>query len=329
MSAIAPTATPKFIITISGGPHKGAQYKINSSQIYIGRSSENDISLEGDGRCSRKHLMLYFSPQGPVVKNLSQQNRLLVNGMEVTEQHLMPGDLISIGDTEMQFVTEMPKVPSVPEPPGSRTPAVGGTSEFNTSAFYGTGTQDHGISSSRQGGASKKNFYIIVGVVLALFAFLLMSEVQQLKDPGILTDKELSARIEDTIKETNAKRKELRKAGKTGRNYKIAQESYVAGFRDFEKGNYTSAIESFQACLSLFPQHHLCNRYLRLSLRKKQELIQFYMVQGRKYIDANQYRPCLTSFRNVMLLAPVKSSPIYKEARANFDHCRVHLEGRY
>ncbi|MCB0420843.1 MAG: FHA domain-containing protein [Bdellovibrionales bacterium] len=330
MNSLAPAATPSILLTVSAGPHKGAQYKINSQQIYIGRSTENDISLEKDSRCSRKHITIFFSPQGPIVQNLSEQNKLMVNGHEALEAPLMPGDVIQIGSTEISYTLQVPAVPSAPITQDQYL-----TSKEQASvapyqeAPYSPSSGGIHSSHSKRTADSKKNFYIIVGIVGALFLFLMMSDVKSKKDPGILTDEELSHRIEDTVSETIKKRNELKKSGKTQDSYKIAQESYVAGFRDYERGNYGSAIESFQACLSLFPSHNLCNRYLRLALRKKQELIQFYMVQGRKFIEANQFQPCLTSFRNVMLLSPIKTSSIYKEARANYEHCRVHLEDRY
>ena len=34
-----------------------------------------------------------------------------------------------------------------------------------------------------------------------------------------------------------------------------AQENYIKGFRDFKKGQYERALESFQACLALYPDH--------------------------------------------------------------------------
>jgi hypothetical protein len=103
----------------------------------------------------------------------------------------------------------------------------------------------------------------------------------------------------------------------------------VRGFRDYRKGQYERSMVSFQACLALNPEHVLCNRYIRLSQRKFDELVQNQVVLGRKYRDQNQYQACRASFRNVMVMVKDANSKIYQEAKANYDACNAFVEGRY
>ena len=108
-----------------------------------------------------------------------------------------------------------------------------------------------------------------------------------------------------------------------------AQENYVRGFRDYQKGQYERALFSFQACLALNPEHILCNRYLRLGQRKFDELVQSEMVLGMKYRDQNQYKACRSSFRNVMVMVKDANSQVFQQAKANYEACDALVEGRF
>ena len=126
-----------------------------------------------------------------------------------------------------------------------------------------------------------------------------------------------------------AAQKEMSKEKENVISYQQAQETYIKAFRDYRKGQYERALEQFQACLSLAPQHALCNRYLRLSQRKFNELIQQQMILGRKYRDQNQFKACLASYRNVMVMIKDSQNVTYKEAKTNYDYCHYMVEGRY
>ena len=112
-------------------------------------------------------------------------------------------------------------------------------------------------------------------------------------------------------------------------NARQAQENYVRGFRDYNGGQYERALISFQACLALNPEHTLCNRYLRLSQRKFNEVVQYHMVLGRSYRDQSQFKACRAAFRNVMVMVKDASSTTYKEAKANYEACNSFVEGRF
>ena len=95
-------------------------------------------------------------------------------------------------------------------------------------------------------------------------------------------------------------------------------------WRQFER-----ALEAFQACLALDPNHVLCNRYMRLSQRKFNEMIQYYVLLGRKYRDQNQFASCRSAFRNVMVMVKDANNETYKLAKANYEACNAFVEGRF
>src|SRR5205807_22920 len=76
----------------------------------------------------------------------------------------------------------------------------------------------------------------------------------------------------------------------TSKEEQQAQENLIKGLRDLRKGQYERAIEAFQACLSLVPDHGRCTRNLRQAQKKFDEMIEAHMVLGRKYMDQGLYR---------------------------------------
>lgn len=80
------------------------------SSYSIGRAKENDIVLN-DRRVSRKHAQIigdrgkykvidgYFE-NGEIKRSI---NRVFVNGMPSFEQILAPGDVVTIGETTLEF----------------------------------------------------------------------------------------------------------------------------------------------------------------------------------------------------------------------------------
>jgi tetratricopeptide (TPR) repeat protein len=174
-----------------------------------------------------------------------------------------------------------------------------------------------------------KGRIIMWGSVLAIIAWLLNSEVVKKKADPIKTSEQTDADIKEADKLRQTAETDRKKRVGTTTEIKQAQENYVKGFRDYKKGQYERAVEAFQACLSLYPDHILCNRYLRLAQKRFDEIIEVQMVLGRKYRDQGLYRECMNAFQNVMFMVKDFNSPRYKEAKANFEACNAFVEGRY
>ena len=330
MKQLASATAPKVLLSITGGPHKGSTYKINSNLITIGRSRDNDISLEKDPKISRKHFKIEFSPKGASIVNLAGKNPLYLNDKQIDNSAIVSGNVIIAGASTFHFEIKKEELPSIRQAGQDLSTHI----DPSLQAYSGVAPSSTRRSSRKSKGdadsAKKKRFYTIISIVFGLFLLLMMTDSKDKKPAeGILNDKELETRIESTIEATRKERQQLLKSGKLSSNFKLAQESYITGFRDYERGNFERAVQSFQACLSLYADHILCNRYLNLSQRKHQELIHYYMVQGRKHQSANQFKPCMNDYRNVMIMIKVKSNSLYNEALANFQFCKTRMEGRY
>ena len=351
----APSLSSQSKWTVLNGPMKGAIQEITRQAMVIGRSSECDIVIVNDPKCSRKHAKVELTSQGFEIQSLSASNALKVNGEPVQATLLQDGDVIGIGDTELRFNAALGVPPvardresSIRTQSGVRPVPMNSQAQSQAPVPAGWPLQMVPTNSAQpvspydysrpapppprrpSSGSNKGRFYLYGGVALVI-AFLFFGETPKKKPEITLRTAEQIDKDIEAAKKLQQSAEGLRRRNNQNPSFEMrqAQENYVKGFRDFRKGQYERALESFQACLSLAPDHVLCNRYLRLSQRKFDELIQYHMVLGRKYRDQEQYRACRASFRNVMVMVKDPGSTIYKEARANFEACNSFVEGNF
>lgn len=359
-------------IKVIKGPHKGASYKLVAGKVTIGRSSENDISLVDDDKCSRKQAVLSMGPNNSYsLKDLSNRASIKINNLTKIQSDLQDGDLIQFGSTVLQFehkpataistqslnnipspapfdplsTAHNPTSPSQnPQPlahvpiqePKKDLPELKSESPLNADpslnpAFsppYSTNIPP--TSSSPKKRKSPLKFKIILLALALIGAWLFFSD-----DPTNKTEKEDKLKTnlerEDEVKNlTELKEKEQEKRKKNlSPSYKNAQFAYVNGIRDYRKGVYNRAIESFRVCKTLYPQHELCPTYLKKAQVKNQQLIQAWMVAGRDYREKRRFVPCMSSFKNVMMALKDKQHITYKEALENYKICKIQHEDRY
>lgn len=309
MNAVVPSA--EFSIMVMNGPDKGIVYKLMGNSVSIGRGNDNDIVITNDPKCSRRHALIRLTTEGYIIEDVSGKNKMWVNGREVSSAALQSDTKFMVGNTELRFniggprqQTRLQVAPTNHLPPDARPRRPAQTSS----------------------GSPLTRRLILYGSVGAILYFLLSPSSKKADDTGLRSEQQIEAEIEVAKKlQESAEKKQI------GNNlpFEEAQGSYVRGFRDYKKGHFGSAMESFQACLSLYPEHVLCNRYLRLSQRRFNELVQYHMILGRKYREQNQYSACASAFRNVMMMVRDTNSTAYKEARANFDACSAFVEERF
>ena len=315
MGLLAKQDEVSFALVALNGPDKGSLFKLLSSEVYIGRSSENDISCEHDNKVSRRHAVLRLGKNGVEIRNVSERNELLVNGEAVGHAILQPRDIIQLGGTKLQF-----KVSGLKN--DSNAPAL---KDMSSAAAAGHSTAKSGFKPKQE---SKKNFYIISVVAVALLVWLLTSDTGSKKDPiEFRTSEDVSNQIEEKRMLVDEIRNERVKKGYDSAQFKQAQANYIKGFRDFQKGQYERAKDYFQTCLSLFPNHRLCQQYLAESNKKFGELVQYYLTLGREYFEKGQYGACKTAYTNVKVMIKDKASQAYQEADSGYAACLAKQRG--
>jgi tetratricopeptide (TPR) repeat protein len=313
-SALAQRPQVEFVLVVLTGSERGTQYKLVGQRASIGRGSDNDIVIKDDSKMSRNHAVIALTSKGAEIADVSERNKLLINGKEVSRAALTHGSIIQLGETKLQFkaLSHNSALEAVPD-----QPAGGGMTAEG---------KPRRMSRLRRPGKSSTNFYILVGIIAVAFVALLTSQNSSKIAGTLKTDESIDAEINDYKQIVEKNETERTRMGMNTRQYEEAQPNFIKGFRDYRKGQYGRAIESFQACLSLFPDHIQCNRYKNLSQKKFDELIQYHMILASKYMAQNQFSACKASYRNAMIMIKEPSNKIYLEAKAGFDACDS-LEG--
>lgn len=300
MNSLAPTPQISYTICALSGPEKGAVYKLVAGRVTLGRGSNNDICIKDDSRMSRNHAVITIKNNKVEVSDVSDHNKILINGTETKSCEIEPGTIIQLGDTKFQL-------------------RVGELTSISPNLRF----------KSRNTKASKLNFYILIGAVTVFFIWLFSSTVKQTEPTQIKDDRVFQTELDANRKIIEQTEVERKRSGVDTKQYEEAQPLYVKGFRDYRKGQYERAIESFQACLSLFPNHIQCQRSLRLSLKKFSELVQYHMILANKYRSQNQFAACMSSYRNVMVMMKNPNDKIYLEAKTGYDVCHALQGDRY
>lgn len=104
-SATAPKkpAAPAAKLVVLKGVKKGAEFSLGPGDSSVGRQNDNTIVIP-DISVSRKHVVLRSQGRGYLVIDQGSGNGTFVNGQPAEEQELHNGDVISLGDSELQFV---------------------------------------------------------------------------------------------------------------------------------------------------------------------------------------------------------------------------------
>jgi hypothetical protein len=84
----------------------GAEHVLDSAPLTVGRSSENDLPLEGDDFASARHARFEPRRDGVWVEDIGSTNGTFVNGDRLEQpRRLTPGDVIRIGETDLRLET--------------------------------------------------------------------------------------------------------------------------------------------------------------------------------------------------------------------------------
>ena len=89
-----------LLVSSQDGP--AVQFDLAGAVISIGRASDNDVILD-DLQVSRHHCQLKLQHGAYSLADLGSRNGSWVNGEQVSEVALGPGDMIRIGATEIEF----------------------------------------------------------------------------------------------------------------------------------------------------------------------------------------------------------------------------------
>ncbi len=213
--AAAPAAGQKLICT--AGPNAGTEYPLDGDEVVIGRSAENAIAIP-DTSVSRKHVLLRRTGNGWAASDMGSGNGTMVNNASIAEETVLNnGDVIAMGDTELQYVDEGATAESSRPAPARR----GGTGV--NAAVGGSGARRPVVRSSRarnqedpEAKAKKKKKMIQIGAVavVLLAGFVGFKIIQAKRDASLMQQQAAQARTMDEARIAAQKGKNLIREGK-------------------------------------------------------------------------------------------------------------------
>jgi hypothetical protein len=101
-AAGAPDSARRAYLLVSTRGSRPVRFDLGGPLIGIGRASDNDVIVD-DPMVSRHHCQLKLQHGAYGFADLGSRNGSTVNGQPVSQIALGPGDVIRIGDTEIEF----------------------------------------------------------------------------------------------------------------------------------------------------------------------------------------------------------------------------------
>jgi Protein of unknown function (DUF3662)/FHA domain len=98
----APASARNAYLLVSTHGGRPVRFDLGGPLISIGRASDNDVIVD-DPLVSRHHCQLKLQHGAYGFADLGSRNGSFVNGQPVSEVALGPGDVIRVGDTEIEF----------------------------------------------------------------------------------------------------------------------------------------------------------------------------------------------------------------------------------
>jgi hypothetical protein len=94
----------RLVVVDSSALPEGDVYGIDSTALTVGRSSDNDLPLDGDEFASAHHARFQPRRDGVYIEDVGSTNGTYVNGILLErDRRLVPGDVVRIGETDLRF----------------------------------------------------------------------------------------------------------------------------------------------------------------------------------------------------------------------------------
>lgn len=299
----------EFLIRIESGPDAGKVYRIFPPKIEIGRDPSLQIVVT-DPKSSRNQCSILIKDD-VILKDDSSKRTTLLNGQSISEHPLKPGDIISFGETKLQFLAKSIEKKKAP-------PKLSGNIE-----------QD---SLQLEKKSSRKKFHILIGILVLLGATLFFMD-----EPVKVVEEKLATRadLDKQIEESQEKQDAVKDLAKTKRKLKkrrylfSVEQHFIKGRRDLQTGHYGRALDSFGTTISSDNNHQVAQQYSRIAKKKRMDLIDTHIRDGVKYKEKVMYDRCVAELEKAMVLINNKKTQKYRVAKTQLEECQVLKSGGF
>jgi hypothetical protein len=90
-------------LVVEEGPHVGQQFNLKTLPAVVGRGPDSSIPLDADLNVSRRHAEMYEWNGMLRIRDLGSSHGTWINGEQVTDHSVAPGDRIGLGVTVLKL----------------------------------------------------------------------------------------------------------------------------------------------------------------------------------------------------------------------------------
>ena len=102
--SVAPPVGGRLVVQESPVLEEGDEFSVDSAPLTVGRTSQNDVAIDGDEFASARHVRFEPRRDGVWVHDLGSTNGTYVNGVRIDRpRKLVDGDVVRVGETELRF----------------------------------------------------------------------------------------------------------------------------------------------------------------------------------------------------------------------------------
>lgn len=308
------------------GHDRGSLFVLMAEKATLGRGDENDVVF-ADLRASRRHAELARLPSGTWrLKDLGSQNGVIWNGKVTREADLNAGDIITVGETAFEFVTDESGTKFLHTPAKNlpaeylagrevavAAPKASVAREVPSADFSGlAGVAGMGAAAGGNSGSAEKRKKILIGAVVLMGLWLFLDDAS--KKTGSPT-----AKVGDKSADKKDAERDLASylpAMPMTSALNSAETFFQAGFREFREKNYLRARVQFETALQISPAHGLARSYLQQSDQAIEIEVRQHLERGRRDLDAGKLKTARAHFEAVQrLLLRDPENPAFTEAK--------------
>ncbi len=310
------------------GKEVGAVYVLTGNSVTIGRGEDNDVILL-DLKASRRHAVMTLSQAGTWgIQDQGSANGILIRGRPVRESFLRAGDVLTIGETTLEFFTPDVGTRLLVAPPKDASKISEEQANFEAqrakiralAGLKGPAAAPPSLSSqplnrdplpgngaASAGKAPGSNRVLVYGVFLAVTAWFLLGEESsppKKPNPNPSAPPSAVSNLAQYLPQSNGS--ELGKA---------SEQFFKAGFREFRERNYLRAKQNFETVLQMEPDHPMARLYLSNCDQEIEAAVKGYLSNAAKQIESGKLKQAKGNLEAVKrLLYRDQTNPAFQEA---------------
>lgn len=287
------------------GTSKGQIFYINEGRITIGRHESADIQI-ADAKMSRVHAEIIRSKNKCIVTDLGSQNGIIINDLRITQQEVMSGDKIVIGQTVFKYEEK-----NVEEKKKFDLVAGSVTNDLDASNESEESEEQKGSDATNP----KKKSKVLMLVIILVLVFVLFEDSEEVQKK-VKVERTVLSNVSDEIKQLSDKNDPIKPEA-----IEDVETAILRGMREFRERNYFRAAQEFELALLLDTNNAMASVYLSKTKQKLDEEIKTNFRKAQHDIDSLKYRSAIIALCSIMkLLENNTSDERYERAKRDLQN---------